>query len=656
MYLAKLVILNFRSCKCIDIDFLKDDPNIYIGVNDCGKTSILKGIGLLLDDKPQFNFVKENASKKDLSNSPLTEQEYNNKMHEIGKPAMPYGENQTIIIGKFVPEAEDIVDDNIDRYSNQLAWCLECNSEELWLARVFDNRTNLTKTYLFLNDQLNTENDPWKFYSLTQTNLNTQRKAHKISDDDIKNENGVGRYSKLEIVRALYAKLGEEPMWTEYKYEAEFFPKFRYLDWNMSLDEINKTATDIMFTIISNYVNPVKTNALEQANAAEIAINERLEDLKEVIAEIAPITGLKTKVQFSVQEKITDVFVNKAKADGDIHMELQGDGLKRQIWFALVKASLSVIPDGSTSKRFLWAFDEPETHLYPSAQRKLFDIIKDVNKKSVQCFISTHSTVFIDKSNLNAIKCIHQAEHCYSEYYTCANADDIFMSLEIRNSDFLFYDKFLVIEGKTEQHLIPALYKLYTEISLKDENIQLINLNGASKWTEQKQSLENVLNGFKKSLEDIIYLFDNDQKFKIGAGVIKGNLFFVGKQDIEDAIANEIWINVVAEATEGAVILTTEEIERVKDAIPNNYEVKSSKEKFLGRLETLTRQRLEEASGDPITYDILPRKGAALAESILKNMTVDTIPRKIIECFEKLSSEKAILFEAVAEVELQNEG
>ncbi|MBO9683666.1 MAG: AAA family ATPase [Flavisolibacter sp.] len=646
MYLSKIVILNYRSCKCIDIDLLKDVPNIYIGVNDCGKTSILKAIGLLLDDKPHFNFVRENASKKDFSNSPLTEEEFEAKLHNIGKPGLSYNRNQAVIIGKFIPEAEDITEDNIEKYSNQLAWCLECNSDELWIAKVFDNNTNTSKCYLYLNDQLDSADEPCKFYSLSQTNLNAQRKAHQV-DDDIKNENGVGRYSKLEIIRALYNKLGTDLMWTEYKYESEFFPKFRYLDWNMSLDEINKTATDIMSSIITNFVSPVKANALEQASAAELAINERLEDLKEIIAEIAPITGLKTKVQFSVQEKVTDVFVNKSRADGDIHMELQGDGLKRQIWFALVKASLSVIPDGSTSKRFIWAFDEPETHLYPSAQRKLFDIIKDVNKKNVQCLVSTHSTVFIDKSQLSAIKCVQQAEHCYSEYYTCVNVDDVFMSLEIRNSDFLFYDKFLVIEGQTEHHLIPALYKLYANTNLKDENIQLINLNGASKWTEQKHSLENVLNGFKKSLDDVVYLFDNDQKFKIGQGAINGNLFFVGNQDIEDAIANEVWIKIVEEATEGAVVLKDEEIAGIKEAIPAGYEVKSSKEKFLGRLETLTKQRLEAALDNPITYDILPRKGASLAENILKHITLDLIPAKIIECFQKLSPRELIVAEVM---------
>jgi predicted ATP-dependent endonuclease of OLD family len=147
-------------------------------------------------------------------------------------------------------------------------------------------------------------------------------------------------------------------------------------------------------------------------------------------------------------------------------MELQGDGLKRQIWFAIVKASMLAGTETHTHKRFLWAFDEPETHLYPSAQRKLFDIIKTVSTQTVQSFISTHSTVFIDKSNLKAIRCIHQTDNCYTDHYSCTNVDDIFLSLDIRNSDFLFFDKFLVIEGETEQHLIPRLYELHTGRSL----------------------------------------------------------------------------------------------------------------------------------------------------------------------------------------------
>ncbi|MDO9580266.1 MAG: AAA family ATPase [Bacteroidales bacterium] len=212
-------------------------------------------------------------------------------------------------------------------------------------------------------------------------------------------------------------------------------------------------------------------------------MNEQLKELKNTIGDILPnITGIKTKIYTNVQETVTDILINKINTDGDIHLDLQGEGVKRQIWFALIKSgTLASIQSGIKNKRFIWAFDEPETHLYPSAQRQLFEIIKDVSLSNIQTLISTHSTVFIDKSKLKTIRSVSLKDDAYSEYNECSSVDEIFESLELRNSDFLFYDKFLVIEGDTESYLIPSLYKLHTGKFLEEDNIQLINLTGKNK-------------------------------------------------------------------------------------------------------------------------------------------------------------------------------
>ena len=69
MFLTKLIILNYKSAKSINLDFSKDDPNVFIGINDCGKSTILKAVELLLGDKPFFNFSRDSSAKSDLSNT-----------------------------------------------------------------------------------------------------------------------------------------------------------------------------------------------------------------------------------------------------------------------------------------------------------------------------------------------------------------------------------------------------------------------------------------------------------------------------------------------------------------------------------------------------------------------------------------------------------
>ena len=107
MYLVKLVIINYRSCQYVEVKLLKDEPNILIGINDCGKTSLLKGLELLLSEKPQIFYIKDGTQKKDLSNSPLRDTLLVEKFEGLSIPTLPYSGNEILVLGKFMVEEED---------------------------------------------------------------------------------------------------------------------------------------------------------------------------------------------------------------------------------------------------------------------------------------------------------------------------------------------------------------------------------------------------------------------------------------------------------------------------------------------------------------------------------------------------------------------
>ena len=41
MYLDKVIIINYKSCKLLDFKLKPNNPNIFIGVNDSGKSTLL---------------------------------------------------------------------------------------------------------------------------------------------------------------------------------------------------------------------------------------------------------------------------------------------------------------------------------------------------------------------------------------------------------------------------------------------------------------------------------------------------------------------------------------------------------------------------------------------------------------------------------------
>lgn len=653
MYLSKLLIINYRSCRCVEFDVLKDEPNILIGINDCGKTSLLKGLELLLCDKPQVYCVKDSTKKKDASNSPLGSKAFSEKFNDLDIPAPPYTGIEIVVVGKFIVEDADYNDSDIQQLKAHSLWALEnANDNGLWLCRTFDIEGKL-KQYLLTPDNLNGE-EVSSFFALTAAQLGKKRTEHSLSAEEISNSNGKGRFSNLEIVRALYSKIGSENIWVEWKWEIGLFPSFRYLDWNSSFDNILESATEALKDLIEEHLSPVKAKAREGAQAAQDALNTRLRGHKDVIASLLPqVQELSANIHFEVKEKITDLLITKLGGDGPVHMDLQGDGIKRQIWFALIKAA-AVANDTDTRKKFIWAFDEPETHLYPTAQRQLFEIIKEVSSSSIQTLISTHSTVFIDRARLNAIKIISQ-ENSYTSHSQCESIDEIFHSLEIRNSDFLFYDRFIIVEGDTEEHLIPALYKIYSGKSLQTDNIQLIHLKGASNWLIQKKALEAVFKGFRKSTENVIYLLDKDQKAKLGTSSITDNMFFVGKQDIEDALPNEIWVKIALSMFGSKMMFTIEDVETIKSKVSSNDNALSN-EKFIPLFVAALRGRAADLEID--TVITIPQKGYELATAILEHLIErEQIPIEICNCFEKLTTSlsPAVIMDEDVLLELNSE-
>jgi len=643
MHLAKLIILNYRSCQNVQIEFDEQEPNVLIGINDSGKSSILKAAELLYSDKPGFSFVKDNSAKNDLSNTTLTLDEFSKIIADNQIPTLSYNRRQCFVISKLNIGENELTEELLLTLSPIARWSLESNNSNfLWIAKVFDTEDNNARSYVILNDA-ETEGGYIAAYSLTNTQLNKLVAELDIPEELLHNENNAGPLSIIEKVRAVYQVRQPSPIWREFKFEKgdkNLLPTFRYLDWNCSLEEIKSLAADAMSGLVEEHLTPLKVQARDTAQIVTQGINEKLQEIQAIIGVDFPsITAIKTKVYIDLKESITDIVINKANADGDIHLDAQGEGVKRQIWFAMIKAAaITAQEQGLTHTKFIWAFDEPETHLYPTAQRQLFEIMRNISAGNVQTILSTHSTIFIDKTKLNSITGVIQSPTGYSELYGIDNIDAIFENLEIRNSDFLFFNKFLIIEGDTEAYLIPRLYKIWRGYSHEEDNIQIINIKGKDKWLEAKQILENIFRDFRKEANNLAFLFDNDASYKIGQAAITENMFFVGIQDIEDGIDSSVWLNICNNRLEEwGITIPLEDINAIKDAIPNNR-FANNNEKFYALLQRFLKDKVGNHLGEPLTYSLLSQKGTDSGEMILNYLkTPGMINPQIIAAFERLN-------------------
>lgn len=637
MNIRDVSIINYKSCRATHFSAKADECNVFIGLNDAGKSTLLRSIDLAFN-KSQCSFNKEGNNKTDLSNSPLTSEEFSEFFINHNLPLLETYDNESIVIIVSLQISEIELEEIFNKeLSNHLSWAIEnLNDFQLHYCRTIS--ISGTKTYLIQK----CTNDLIDIFSQPATYLNQKIRELEISQDDITNSNNAGRFSNLEKIRAILSKSELEPIWIEYKSgkaDDDVLPIVEYFDWNTSMDEISSIATSLMKDKINEHLQPIKDAANAAAHEVEVVINDEFSKLQETISSVAPeISAITSRVFFDVKERISDIMVEKIDSDSLIHLENQGDGVKRKIWFSLIKSKASK-HDVQDFNRYIWAFDEPETHLHPAAQRDFFDILKKLSLGNVQTFLGTHSTIFIDKASTSSISSVSKDENGYSVLSKCDDVESIYDALGVKNSDFLFYDKFLIVEGDTEQFLIPALYRIYTDRSIIDDNIQIINIGGKDRWRVAKTLLNKIMTDFKKNDSCTILLFDKDMSHSMDAVDITEKVFFVGKQDIEDSISSSVWTQIVNVFYEEHNFAVDEQfIEMVNEKVIEGKDVPSNN-KFFKLLESELRKKWLADFNEETPFIKLPSKGKESADFILTSIdSQEKIPKGITDAFDEIQT------------------
>lgn len=545
MYLKKIIVLNNKSCQKVDLDLEKDTPNTFIGQTDAGKSTIMKSIGLLIDEKSfPPNLGKEGQDATDISTTRLTNDDLNQILENLGLPHFEEEvSNSIVILGKFVIEKDDI-DKESDQLSPHLKWTIEnSNESEFFLLKLFNEEVPQGRYFLCTDDN----EEKSQLWNLPQSILNGIVKELKIPERDITNENSVGKFKNIEKFRAVYKKLGTTKRWsvyTEYgKKDRTVFPSYLYIDWRtINLKDIEAMATDTMSTTISEYSDELKKQAITSSNIATEKLNSELtNEINDILSGLPSVTSIKAKVYFRIIENISEITVEKDTSDGGVSLESQGDGVKKQIGFAFMKLrALKALEEKHANKKYVWCFDEPEIHLYPPEQREFYDTIHQLSKGAFQTLISTHSTVFVDKSRINSIRRVQLVDK-YTSLSACDSVDDVHSILGIRLSDFLFYDYFVVGEGECDQILIPHFYKLYFGRSMSEDYVQFVGLGGSKKRKSNMELFSQMLSDFKDPNDYVFYALDRD------SGSSGENVYLIGTNDIEDSIDDKFWAQLVRE-------------------------------------------------------------------------------------------------------------
>ncbi|MCQ2974679.1 MAG: AAA family ATPase [Bacteroidales bacterium] len=212
-----------------------------------------------------------------------------------------------------------------------------------------------------------------------------------------------------------------------------------------------------------------------------------------------------------------------------------------------------LMESNSDSKGGFFAFEEPETHLHPSAQLEMYQKIRNLSNKDVQVFITTHSPSIVSQCNVNdLIQVVKEGDFAKVNQLSSENADVSFISNVIQDlgigpndslSQYLSHTQSLfLVEGKNDIYTFNVVLKRYNEERSKKSQPQfptfeelkctMIPIGGCS--SVEDWSKFNIVTKLNKPF---LVLLDSDKKqlAELGNQQKLQNIF----QDLDNRILSE---------------------------------------------------------------------------------------------------------------------
>lgn len=177
-----------------------------------------------------------------------------------------------------------------------------------------------------------------------------------------------------------------------------------------------------------------------------------------------------------------------------IRVDRNGLGRNNLLYISLILSHLSTQSVEKDHAFFrLIAIEEPEAHLHPHLQDHLaanMESMQTASGKGMQLLITTHSTHIAAKVDLNnSVIIFNDINSTPVSHYILSGIDKkkeqntihhLSKYIDATKSRMFFARKIILVEGISEQLLIPLFYKNVTDKTLEKTGCTIINVNGVA--------------------------------------------------------------------------------------------------------------------------------------------------------------------------------
>lgn len=455
MELKSIKIENFRSVKDleVEIDHIKDKKCfILFGVNETGKSNILKAIALL-DKKSTLKYDKD-CNKEAKKNNDKINVRYN---------YLPFKNLVDEKIGPLPLPNELLSQIKIEKIEHLISYDKSSARTEKFFIHFKDGRKFNDFIYVKSKDEI------------------------ILKDKNILNELEID-YEDLtdEIFNSYLIKKLE-------KYFTSLIPEVIF--WT-STDEylITKPIPLNEFSANPNKSIPLR-NIFNLAGYNDTNLSSNIERIKDVDVrkEIEKELSKKAtehinklwaehKVNIDVRIEGNECFVSVMDKDNDIssfNMEQRSDGFKQ---FISILLTLSVENKVNKLKNKLILLDEPERSLHPSSVKYLRDELLDISTNNI-VFVSSHSIHMVDKKKLERHFTVKKKESkTYIEKIDANNhiGEEIIYEALGTSIFEIIGPNIIIFEGTTDKDLFDN-FTMKLKEELNPETYLTISAGGTSK-------------------------------------------------------------------------------------------------------------------------------------------------------------------------------
>jgi len=432
--LKQLRVHGFRGLDNLEIDF--EPTTVLVGTNNAGKTTVLKSLQLVLSNSFQItddDFHFTDAITRDK-----------------------------IVI--------DILFISVDDEGNKIA-----EFEDNW-AKVF------TVDRISIDSE---GNQFLAFRTVIEENLirKTYKKKQFVIDE-------WGEFHN-DVDGCWYSK--------EYEKELSFYfdeIPFFYLDANRDILDDLKNKTSFLGKILSSITynkedKELIENLIKELNETTINRSEILTNLASTLEELdTAMDNPNNTVDITpFTKKIRDLNKGVKINYSQFSMEYHGMGTRSWSSLLILKAfilqNMKLAIQNQVAYYPVIAIEEPESHLHPNAQKKLYS---QINAIVGQKIVATHSSYIAGSAKLKEVRSIIKSNN---ETKIGKIIEDDLSTEEIRKihrqvintRGELYFSKVLILcEGETEEQAMPLLIKKFFSKSTIELGIDVVGIDGGGNY------------------------------------------------------------------------------------------------------------------------------------------------------------------------------